>query len=523
LIRALKEYLKRFWPALRLRTILFATLLFVAALPGIGAVFLRVYENTLVQQTEAELIAQGAVLSGVYRALWQPGGSRLEDQGPAPLRPQRPTIDLNAMPILPEPPKAIRSPGTADERARSVGAALQPIVQDTVGTTLAAIRIMDARGTVVLGRGDVGLSYRHLPEVQAAMAGRNATALRRRGDYAPRYWLEFLSRASDLRVHYARPVIENRRVTGVIMLSRSPRGLFLGIYQDLGKILFGVAAIFATLLVLAGLLSRGIAKPIEALSEATQNVARGVVTIPDPPATAAIEIRALYESFGTMAERIERRSRYLRDFAAAVSHEFKTPIAGIRGALELLEEHGAGMSPDERQRFLGNAMADADRLAHLLQRLLHLARADMAVSPEDSASDVVEPVRRVADAHQGIAVTSDIPASLPKVAAPAELVEAVLATLVENSQQAGALSVKIGAKAAGANVILSVSDDGPGISAGDHERVFEPFHTSRRAEGGSGLGLPIARSLLASCSGTIVSRAGASGACFEISLPAASG
>jgi signal transduction histidine kinase len=523
LIRVVKEFLKRFWPALRLRTILFATLLFVAALPGIGAVFLRVYENTLVQQTEAELIAQGAVLSGAYRALWQPGSLKLEREHPTALRPQGPTIDLNAMPILPERPKAIRPPGAAGERSQSVGAALEPIVEDTVRTTLAAIRIMDARGTVVLGRGDVGLSYRHLPEVQAAMAGQNATTLRRRGDYAPRYWLEFLSRASDLRVHYARPVIENGRVTGVIMLSRSPRGLFLGIYQDLGKILFGVAAIFTTLLVLAGLLSRGIAKPIEALSEATQNVARGSVAIPDPPVTAAIEIRALYESFGTMAERIERRSRYLRDFAAAVSHEFKTPIAGIRGALELIEEHGGSMSEEERRRFLANATADADRLSHLLQRLLHLARADMAVSPEDSASDIAEPVRRVADAHQGIAIVSDMPADLPKVAAPAELVETVLETLVENSHQAGARSVRIEARSAGARLTLTLCDDGPGISGGDHERVFEPFHTSRRAEGGSGLGLPIARSLLASCSGTILSKENVSGACFEISLPAASG
>ena len=51
----LKEFLKRHWPALRLRVILFAVLFFVAALPGVSAIFLRVYENTLVRQTQAEL------------------------------------------------------------------------------------------------------------------------------------------------------------------------------------------------------------------------------------------------------------------------------------------------------------------------------------------------------------------------------------------------------------------------------------------------------------------------------------
>ena len=519
MIRSFKEFLKRYWPALPLRSILFLTLLFVAALPGVGAVFLRVYENTLVQQTEAELIAQAAALSGAYRAAWREGEDQRELRR---LEPQRPSIDLNDMPILPEQPDPLPAKESRDPRALRVANLVAPVVADTRQTTLAAIRMLDGQGRVLLGRDNVTLSFRHVPEVREAMAGRTATVLRRRGDYAPRYWLEFLSRASAIRVHYVRPVMLRGEVIGILMLSRSPRGLFLGMYQDRGKIAIGVAAIFATLLLLAGLLSRGIARPIEALSEATQNVARGAVAVPNPPVTAAIEIRALYESFGTMAERIERRSRYLRDFAAAVSHEFKTPIAGIRGALELLDEHGRAMSEEERQRFLSNAMGDADRLSHLLQRLLHLARADMAVAPEDSASDVAEQVRRVSDAHQSIAVASDIPADLPSVAAPAEVVETIIETLVENSQQAGAAMVHVSAAFNDGSVLLTLSDDGSGISGGDHDRIFEPFHTSRRAEGGSGLGLSIARSLLASCNGTIVSKPSAEGACFEIRLPAAS-
>ena len=58
-----KDWAKAHWPALSLRTILFGTLLFVAMLPGVAALSLRVYENTIVQQTEAELIAQSAVLA----------------------------------------------------------------------------------------------------------------------------------------------------------------------------------------------------------------------------------------------------------------------------------------------------------------------------------------------------------------------------------------------------------------------------------------------------------------------------
>jgi signal transduction histidine kinase len=513
LIRRFKEFAKRHWPALRLRTILFLTFLFVAALPGIGAVFLRVYENTLVQQTEAELIAQGAVLAGAYRAAW--GAHDV----PAGLDPQRPTLDLSATPILHERPDPVRHAVPPDPRAAAAAAALRPVVIDTGRTTLAAIRILDANGIVLLGHDDTGLSYQALPEIRAAASGATRTILRARGDYRPTYALEWLSRAAGIRVEYVRPVIADGRVIGILMLSRSPRGLFLGIYQDRGKIALGVALIFLTLLVLAGLLSRGIARPIEALSAATENVARGAVAIPEPPPTAAIEIRALYLSFAAMAERIERRSRYLRDFAAAVSHELKTPISGIKGALELLGEHPE-MKEAERRRFLANAGADADRLSHLLRRLLDLARADMAVSPEGAASDVAGPALTVVDAQRSkdFDVAADLP-RLPKVAAPAEMLTAVLETLVENSRQAGARQVRIAGRAEGERVIVTVSDDGPGIPEADRERIFDPFHTTRRGEGGSGLGLSIARSLLSACGGTIQALPTESGACFQLLLP----
>lgn len=515
MIRPLKEWAKRHWPALRLRTILFSTLLFVAALPGIGAVFLRVYENTLVQQTEAELIAQGAALAAAYKVAW-PSRS---PEPPGELKPERPAIDLNAMPALEPQPEAIAG-RAADSAAAAAARPLVPVVAETARTTLASIRLLDQAGTVTVGRGDAGLSYAHLPEVRRAMAGSPATVLRRRGDYEPRYPLEFLSRASAIRVHHVRPVLDGGEVIGILMLSRSPRGLFLGIYQDLGKIALGAGLIFVTLLVLAGLLSRGIARPIEALGAATENVARGKVEVPEPPATAALEIRSLYRNFAAMAERIDRRSRYLRDFAAAVSHELKTPIAGIRGALELVDEHPS-MTEAERRRFLANAAADAERLSHLLRRLLDLARADMAVTPEDAWTPLAEPVMKIADAHR--AAGFDVHANVPSiaVAAPVELIETVLETLVENSRQAGATRVEIEGAAVAGEALLTIADDGRGVARADRERIFDPFHTGRRAEGGSGLGLSIARSLLAACGGRIANLSAERGATFEIRLPLA--
>lgn len=84
MIERLKNIVARWWPALRLRTILFGVLLFAAAMPAIGAISLRVFENTLVRQTEAELVAQGAALTAVAAIDW-PGAPTLR-RGPSSRR-----------------------------------------------------------------------------------------------------------------------------------------------------------------------------------------------------------------------------------------------------------------------------------------------------------------------------------------------------------------------------------------------------------------------------------------------------
>ena len=102
MIARIKNFLKRHWPLLRLRTILLMTFLFVAALPGVGAVFLRVYENTLVRQTEAELIAQSMVLASAYKSFWTPDGRIPPPAEPA--KAERPSIDLSTQDVLGEQP-----------------------------------------------------------------------------------------------------------------------------------------------------------------------------------------------------------------------------------------------------------------------------------------------------------------------------------------------------------------------------------------------------------------------------------
>jgi signal transduction histidine kinase len=266
------------------------------------------------------------------------------------------------------------------------------------------------------------------------------------------------------------------------------------------------------------LLHRAIAKPIEALSVATRNVASGHGQVPEVPVTAAIEIQALYEDFGRMAEAIGQRSRYLRDFAAALSHEFKTPLAGIRGAIELLEDHHGTMSDAERNQFLGNISGDAERLSALVGRLMDLARADMA-QPDRHVSVALEPLlAKVADAMRAgeFIVELDIKAPLAPAAMDAAALESVLVTLLENARQAGATAMQIEATSKLRNVQIDLHDNGPGIAQADRGRLFEPFFTTRRAEGGTGLGLAIARALVEAHGGRLELLPSEGGAHFRL-------
>ena len=511
-----KDWAKRHWPQLRLRTILMLTLLFAAGLPGVGAISLRVYENTLVRQTEAELVAQGAALAAAAVALWPNAPPLVTPRG---YRPETAFMDLSASPVLPERPAPGRAATPADPAALILAARLAPIAFRTARTTLASIQLLDRSGTVVMGA-EAGGGHPRLPEFRRAIRGSPATLFRRNAGYAPVYSFEWLSRASALRIHHARPVIVGGRPVAVLLLSRSPRALFKGLYQDRGKILLGIALIFGALLVVAALLSRGIARPVEQLGAATRRLAAGEPgDVPEAPATAAIEIRALFADFAAMAAAVDRRGRYLRDFAAAVSHEFKTPLAGIRGGIELLEDHGAAMSDADRRRFLGNIAADADRLSQLVGRLLDLARADMAPRDAGASSDPAAALARVADAWSGFVVVDTGP--LPHVAVPQPALEAVLTALFENSRQAGATRVAVTAHAGADTLALRVDDDGPGVPPGDAPRLFEPFFTSRRATGGTGLGLPIARSLLHASGGELALADVDQGATFVVTLPLA--
>jgi signal transduction histidine kinase len=520
----MKRHLARLWPVMRLRTIMFALLLMVAALPGVAAIGLRVYENALVRRTEAELIAQGSALAASAALVWpdRPAPPRPDPGEPqdADDRTMATSIDLRSSPVLPERPDPQPAGRAPDPQAARMAQAMAPVVAETRHATLASIMLLDRDGIVLNGRDD-GRSLAFLPEVRAALAGQLDTVLRHNGAYTHPYPLEWVSRGTDIRLHHVRPIVVGGRVVGVVLVSRSPRALFRGMWEDRGKIAGGSIAIFALLVAMTALLGRTIVRPIEALSRATRALAEGRSADPPQPTLRVREIDGLIRDFAAMAAAIEARSMYLRDFSAALAHEFKTPLSGLTGGIELLQDHGQAMSEAERRQFLANMAGDADRLNRLISRLMELARADMQRPAGPARCDLAGVLARLGDglSAAGFAVACTRPPELSEPAIDDAALETVLTTLIDNARAAGAARVTIEAARQAETIRLSVTDDGGGIAEADRTRVFEPFFTSRRAQGGTGLGLPIARALIEGNRGSLTLDPTPSGTRFTIQLP----
>jgi signal transduction histidine kinase len=521
---------------------LFALLgLLILFLAGAGLVLFRVYDNQLIRQTEAELVAQGTSLASAFKqamlerlpkdgagapalqALGNPIAEAFRPRyqpGPG-LRPQPPKLALGSEVVRGRAEPAVEA-APADPLAVAAGAALGPILEETKQTTLAGLRIVDARGTVVASSGgELGLGLGHREEVGRALQGELTSLLRRRVSDEPAPPYSSLSRETGVRVFVALPVVAAGRVLGAVILSRTPMTLGKAFYQDRMSLL-GMAAILVSAVLAVSLLAAAlIVRPVRALTRQTEAVAAGraeTVEALSHPGTR--EIAQLSESFAEMSTRLAERARYIKGFAASVSHEFKTPLTAIRGSVELLRDH-ADMPAADRDRFLDNLVHDTERLGQLVHRLLELARADMLASSAETCG-AGEVVASLVERHRsgGMSINADAIDRDVEVRASRDTVEAVLGHLIDNARVHGGkdVAVRIAAAATPTTLVLDVEDNGPGISEANRTRIFDPFFTTNRDRGGTGMGLTIARSLVHAQGGSIELLPSSEGTCFRLTL-----
>jgi signal transduction histidine kinase len=253
--------------------------------------------------------------------------------------------------------------------------------------------------------------------------------------------------------------------------------------------------VLVSVLVLVSLAAAAlILRPIRAVVRQAKAIAEGA---PGEPISAPVveELAQLSAALWTMASELRARNDYIRSFAASVSHEFKTPLASIQGAMELVRD--PEMSPAQREKFLLNVDADARRLTELVRRLLELARADAAERSAEQA-DAGTVLRDLVGRARAEGIDIDLVAQDARVSMPAGVLDSVVMQLVHNARQHGGPSVRVRVSSQALDGIarIVVRDDGAGISDANRARIFAPFFTTARDRGGTGLGLTIARSLL---------------------------
>jgi signal transduction histidine kinase len=510
------------------RTVLLVVTLTVLVLPVGGLVFFRIYENQLVRETEAELIAQAAILAALFErsvaaSAWELGdyGVRL-DAGSLASRETaiEPQIDLATHPPRYRRPEARVAAVAASETMLRIGAEISGLFLEAQRTTLAGLRVLDANGTVIGGRDELGLSLAHVEEVRAAMGGRYASTLRARLPDYPAPPLASLSRGTGVRIFVAFPVVSGDRLIGVVYLSRTPNNILRHMYATRDRFILAGLTILGLTLLIGWVTTRTLVRPINSLAAQAQQLGRGnrEALVPlDHYGTQ--ELAALGSSFLEMARSLDGRSQYIRDFAAHVSHEFKTPLSAIRGSAELLQEHLGDMSDADRARFLGNIVADTDRLRLLVSRLIELAHAEN-MPRTGTGIDVAAAIDRLALKHggNGFSIARTGEGCLEACISP-EAFEIVATNLIQNSMQAEATAIEVHLGATESASRISFKDNGVGIAEGNRSRIFDPFFTTRRERGGTGLGLRIARSLIEGHRGTIELVPGGRGATFVLTLP----
>ena len=217
----------------------------------------------------------------------------------------------------------------------------------------------------------------------------------------------------------------------------------------------------------------------------------------------------------------------------SVSHDLRTPLASIIGALSSLRSYRDRYDEATRDELLGTALSEAERLDRFVGNLLDMTRLDAgAISPRREAVEVGDLVstslRRAMPLLAGHQVGSKVASGLPSLALDFVLAEQVLFNLLDNAAKYSSPGgrIEIEALKVGDRVEIAVRDEGPGIAADQLDRIFHKFHRVHEGDrrlAGTGLGLAIARGFVEVQGGTITARTRAdrSGAEFVVSYPVA--
>jgi signal transduction histidine kinase len=227
-------------------------------------------------------------------------------------------------------------------------------------------------------------------------------------------------------------------------------------------------------------------------------------------------------------ERLEHVVRSKDRFVASVSHELRTPLAAVLGFAEILRDQSGELSKEEHEELTSTIAREAFDIAGIVEDLLVAARAEIdavhvSEVPVDLRANVAQVVEVLPDHHRGRLEVGSQGKGLRALADPVR-VRQVVRNLVTNALRYGGPRVSVDFDRRNDQVLVAVSDNGPGIPEHEREMIFEPYH-SAHAPGSQpssvGLGLSVSRQLAELMGGGLTYTYQVGASTFELRLPAA--
>jgi len=485
----------------------------LVSVPLLALLAVQLTSNQFVRETEQSLIQQGAIYAELYSSAFlalpgEPLGTQLDDTRKAwwsaDFHAVTARLNVRVEPVRVSRPDGIPVEKPLDPRHATIAGGLVDVARAAVKTNLSGVAFLDHEGRLLNDPDAPTLA--DLPEVQAALQGDIGRALRLRGDDFEAHPLSSLSRDTVFRVFVTYPVIGQDRVVGVIYISRTPLNLWKFVYQQRTDILTMLGAMVVAAGIIGWVLTRLISRPTKGLRDAAMAVAEGRTD--QTPALRHYglrELASLGESIEEMAATLTMRSKEIATYTDHVTHELKSPVTTIVGAAELLQ--GDAVAQEDREKLLNNIAQEGQRMNALLGRLREMTLVRTTSAGERGELSEMLPHISGLD----IRLDGDTPVRLPLAAEHGRI---ILLHMAQNARAHNAST--LGIRWDGQT--LTLSDDGDGIEPADIARLTEPFFTTRRETGGTGMGLAICQTILEGYGATLEARPGDEGAVFEITF-----
>ncbi|MSQ03430.1 MAG: HAMP domain-containing histidine kinase [Myxococcales bacterium] len=310
-----------------------------------------------------------------------------------------------------------------------------------------------------------------------------------------------------------------RGTDGAVLLTRPARGnleILASLARETGWFFTTVGA---AILSLAAWAAWRVSRSLRALARITRHVddigpdgehARWLLD--SVLGTRIAEVRQVAGSFQGTLRRLRDRLRDNEEFAANVSHEFRTPLTTLRGTMDVLMDD-VEMPAEQRRRFLQNARTDVDRLLRMVQGLFDLARVESASRRELTPLDDI--VTEVVSRYAGVELVGHGAA----VEADTAQLELAIANLLDNALSHGVPPIRVRLWVEGLRTGVSVHNEGPGISAANLPHIFDRFFTTGADRRGTGLGLAIVRAVARAHGGDVEAESAPDRTVFRLWMP----